>query len=354
MARVKCVMMQRNETLLLDAWFRHYGDLFGFENLVVFDNGSSDPTVREILAANERLGATVFRDFTRGVDFHCKGEYVVRVIRHWDETEDYDFALPLDCDEFISVYTESGLDCSREAIHAHFDELAGEQRVLKLDYCLMNVPGRPGCFTSRLFPKRFLASGTVDYIDHGFHAITSGKQPGERETRFTYLHMHNKPFKNLIEHARQKLKPFVDVDDPVALRTFSGCGIHLVDYLFMTEQDYFARYEQGSFLRLPGVANHFRNLGIRDAFFDADRQMEPAEPPDGAGVLELVAGLPEKLTLFDAQMYLLLNPDVAAAGLPALQHFATFGLAEGRRITDLPPDEARRQAEETYRTFCTA
>ena len=32
-ARVRCVMMQRNEHLLLEAWFRYYGYLFGFENL---------------------------------------------------------------------------------------------------------------------------------------------------------------------------------------------------------------------------------------------------------------------------------------------------------------------------------
>ncbi len=60
MARVRCVMMRRDEHLLLDAWFRYYVYLFRFGNLEVPDNGSTHANVIETLKIYERAGSRVF------------------------------------------------------------------------------------------------------------------------------------------------------------------------------------------------------------------------------------------------------------------------------------------------------
>ena len=43
MARVRCIMMQKDESFLLEPWLLYNGYLFGFENLTVYDNGSILP-----------------------------------------------------------------------------------------------------------------------------------------------------------------------------------------------------------------------------------------------------------------------------------------------------------------------
>ena len=59
MARVRCITMQKDEGLLLDAWLRYYGYLFGFENIEVLDNGSRDRLTTGILEQFEAAGVVV-------------------------------------------------------------------------------------------------------------------------------------------------------------------------------------------------------------------------------------------------------------------------------------------------------
>lgn len=353
MARVRCIMMQRDERLLLDAWFRYYGHLFGFENLTVFDNGSVDPQVIATLRTYERAGADIRWGHDRHADFLAKHHHVRNVVKYWDAHIDYDFALPLDCDEFLALYTENGITCSRDALHAAFDELIGEQRAIGFTSCLFNMPGHPGGFRAVYFPKSFMARNTLDKIDRGFHAITSRVQEGLRHTDFTYLHMHHKPFALLLEHARRKLRHVAPVDDLEALRHYQGGGLHLVPYFFMTEADYLAQFSTGQFIRFPAFVNQMRALGIVDSFFCTEQPAEPALPRDGAGIVDLRGGEPGRLIPFNAATYLRLNPDVAAAGWPALRHYAECGMTEGRTISDLDPALCEEQALANYEHYCS-
>ena len=194
MARVKCIMMQRDEDLLLEGWLRYHGYLFGFENLEVFDNGSTNPKVIETLRTYEAAGCRVHWQYNQVIDFHGKGFHFKNVITNWDAALDYDFAFPLDCDEFMTVLTPNGISCSRSEIHDHLDTLRGERRALRVAHCLFNAPDRPGHFWAQPYPKCFGSpSKTVGTIDHGFHAVTSSVQDGVRGTNIAYLHFHNKP-----------------------------------------------------------------------------------------------------------------------------------------------------------------
>ncbi len=59
MPRIACLMMFRDEVLLLKPWLHYHGYLFGFENLYVFDNGSRDETVLATLRQFAKIGANV-------------------------------------------------------------------------------------------------------------------------------------------------------------------------------------------------------------------------------------------------------------------------------------------------------
>ncbi|NHN87305.1 hypothetical protein GOB81_01455 [Acetobacter sp. LMG 1627] len=341
MARVKCVMMQRDETLLLEPWLRHYGYLFGFENLVVLDNGSIEPSVLATLEQYEQAGVRIFRGLgrptdleqRRASDFEAKGEYARQIITFWDATSDYDFAIPVDCDEFLAVYTDNGFSCSRADIHAALNELRDEQRPMQLRFNPGNVPGVPGCFMPMDFPKRFVAKGTVGDVDLGYHAITSRMAEGVIETRLAYLHMHHKPFPMLLKHAERKLGDRVNVADRAALRNYDGPGHHLVDYFFMTEADYHARFAaDGVYFRFPGVLNHFRALGVRNNFFGTETVAQPDEPHDLVELVQVKNGRVEQSRPFEAAAYLALYPDVTASGMKAFYHYLAFGMGEGRRL----------------------
>ncbi len=174
MARVRCVMMQRNDHLLLDAWFRYYGYLFGFENLDVFDNGSTDEGVIETLKTYERTGARVYWQYGRLEDFHAKGFHFTNIIQNWEASENYDFAIPIDCDEFLAVFTDSGLSCQKDQIHSYLDSLKGERRALGVEHSLYNVPGKRGYYCASPYPKGFFSAGTIGTLDHGFHEPVRG------------------------------------------------------------------------------------------------------------------------------------------------------------------------------------
>lgn len=49
MVRVACTLMQKNERALLRPWLEYHGHLFGMSNIFLFDNGSTEPNVLQLL-----------------------------------------------------------------------------------------------------------------------------------------------------------------------------------------------------------------------------------------------------------------------------------------------------------------
>ena len=94
--RIACIMMQRNERSLLGPWLAYHADLFGIENLYVFDNGSDDRETRDTLTRFERLGLNLDWGRPGSQYFNAKGERVANCIKWLDEHQGYDFYFPLD------------------------------------------------------------------------------------------------------------------------------------------------------------------------------------------------------------------------------------------------------------------
>lgn len=308
MPRVRVVMMQRDEGDMLLRWLSHYSGLFGFENLSIMDNGSTDPFTLEILRIAEQRGVRIYWDLGTKHDFVNKGGHVANIIRHWDASFDYDFALPVDCDEFLGVLTDDGLATSAAAVLTELDRLRSMRTALRIDMSLFNVPGRPGWFSpDRHFHKGFLPANSLATMDNGYHAPESRHAPGYETTRLVYLHWHNRSFKAVVERARRKLGNLVDVDNCDALIEYEkkpkAPSAHLVKTVLMTPEEYADKYKQ--------ELNFFA-----------------ASPGEGLNFLSHSTWLRP----WDPHRYLAANKDVRAYALGPLHHYLKLGFLEGRLL----------------------
>ena len=67
--KIACLMMQKNEGDLLKFWSDYHADLFGSENIFIFDNGSDDLITVNILKEIELSGINVSYDYPSKKDF---------------------------------------------------------------------------------------------------------------------------------------------------------------------------------------------------------------------------------------------------------------------------------------------
>ena len=172
MARVKCLTVQRDQPLLLDAWLRFHAYLVGFRNLVVHDEGSTDPDIASLLRRAELAGADVRRQGV-GTTLHARARSVAA------SSSDDAAVVPLAVDEFLAVYTEDGVSCRRDHVHDAFAAVEGERRSLTMAAALAGIVGRACEFSLAASPGPALPSGT--------------REEGERATPLTCLRFTEQP-----------------------------------------------------------------------------------------------------------------------------------------------------------------
>ena len=329
---VKIATMQRDETLLLEPWLRYHGYLFGFENLYVHDNGSEDPGVLDVLARFAKAGVTVVYGPRDSRDFDAKGTLLAEVIRKWDDGTDYDFAFPIDCDEFIALRERGAVTCQRNAIQEYLGAIRDLPRNFKVDTNLFNVPALPGWYWPQEGKKTFFASRTLNHLDHGFHYGSVRSDGNEMNTSITYFHMHFKPWTEFVRSARAKLIPYVDVDDLEALRTYGGPNGHVQQQLLEGRDAYEARFKGCFRIHLPGPGLLLRLLGETSALFDEG--VESLAFPDHAVTSSShLFPLTGEFQVFDGLKYLLRWGDVAQSKADPLLHYLRHGFYEGRAVS---------------------
>lgn len=332
MARVRCVMMQRDEETLIDTWFKYYGYLFGFENITVFDNGSEIESVITTLRTYEKVGCRIYWDYKRVEDFEGKGFHFTNIIRSWDHDHDYDFAIPLDCDEFLAVFSDNGISCSREAVHKYLDGLIGTKQAIGIEWSLYNVPQKPSWFRPELYRKGILPRSSIDFLDHGFHEPRSRLAPGKRETHLAYFHLHNKSYTTTIEHAKRKLAHLVDVENLSALKAYIGPGFHLINHFLLTEKEFLCKYDKVLTVRCDEFTNLLKALSASwpELAGAGDEYLT-----DDSNIIIRLPGKAERMGLaqevcFSAAAYLELNSDIKNSSSTPLMHYIRFGHGEGR------------------------
>lgn len=325
-----CVMMQKDEAVLLEPWIVYHGHLFGFENIYIIDNGSTMPEVQEVLARFITFGVHVDFSHSTRIDYLNKGDIVGELIRTLDANGKHDFFFPTDCDEFIIKQTTTGFSCNRMAIHSHLELFRDEPKTLRMRYQLDNHPTLPDCYVHAGSSKTFFAAGSFGWTDHGHHCDGSRLAEGSRFTALLHIHFHHMPFENLLRAARQRWIGTVDIDDKAKLTGYQGASAHLARYLLMSADEYYTQFNQKLLVHFPQLRHLLNSL---EAPLEIPRGTNDSSITDHGEANSTTFYTP--INLQDAA-YLAANPDVAAAGMDAIQHFCSFGFREGRRL--LPPD----------------
>lgn len=75
--KVAVLMMQKDEYRLLEPWILHHAELFGLENLYVYDNGSTDERCLSVLKKYSEKGMSVVYDRRTFEDFNTRHIYFV-------------------------------------------------------------------------------------------------------------------------------------------------------------------------------------------------------------------------------------------------------------------------------------
>ena len=349
MPNIACVMMQKDETFLLRPWLAYHGYLFGFENLFVLDNGSTDPAVLATLDEFADKGVKINRDHPTREDYLSKGELIGAAIQALDAKRDHDFMIPLDCDEFILLRTEADIVCDREPILTYLAGLTGEKRVLRVPYQLANHPLNPDIYHRYDFFKVFFPAGTALPIDHGNHLALdpSGRKP--KDTRLVHLHFHHKVFDLKRAQARQGWIGGIDLDDHAKLETYDGRSVHLKNYFLRGKDDYYRGFLDLPHFYLP----RFRAL-LKELDAPIDLPTEPVADPlqlritevdstsrdESNGIVVIVPAAPPTETApasfrtvrFHEAHYLKANPTLARWDVDPTIHFLLHGLREGRPL----------------------
>jgi len=244
---ISCIMMQKNERLLIEAWIAYHGDLFGFENLYVYDNGSTDDVVIKALDRARSIGVNVVNQFNKKSDFNKKGEIIAAKIKELDKSGFYNFHFPLDCDEFISVQDGSGkIYTSKEKIIGELSKYVSSKDTLTISSMYFNNPVKDDEYMVNANPRKcFFPKDSCESLDIGFHQGKSSSGAEER-TNISYFHFHNKPYENFVESAKRKMEGRISIINSDVAKKYvenRGAGAHLVERLMLTEDEYYSRFK---------------------------------------------------------------------------------------------------------------
>lgn len=269
--RIACLMMQKNERALLNHWARFHGALFGMENLFVFDNGSDDPHVIELLGSLASAGTKVDFSHSTKADFENKGTIIADKIKELDGLGLHDFYFPLDCDEFLAVQTiDKRILFEREAIENVLAPLVKSPHVLAIKGSFNNAPVSTTRFYFYPARKCFFAAGSIKSLDIGFHKAECKNSTQIVATALIHFHLRHKPYAMVIEAAQEKLAARLPDFRRETLLQYRGSGRHLTTYLLMSEEQYMQSLDQRCNIRIKGFEHRLAALGLMPPFQDGD------------------------------------------------------------------------------------
>jgi hypothetical protein len=258
--------MQKDERDLLPLWIRYHGELFGYANLFIYDNGSCEEVLSLLHTVQRKFGVCVEYDRTSWRDFENKGDTFGQQICAWSQNKAADFYFPLDCDEFVAVRHAKGYTCRPEHIHRSLRLLKPQQdTAIAVSERLDNSwQDETIFFKIPRAKKLFFGNTKVAGLSVGFHKCQHPS--AETASNIVYFHFHNRPYRELVRLAKDKLFPRLqsqDTDDHQVLRSYEGRGSHLVQCITSTEEDYATWLQSHSVVKTEAVKDRFAELGCR-------------------------------------------------------------------------------------------
>jgi len=237
---MKCrvFLVQKDEDLLLEPWIQYYGHMFGFENLFIFDNGSTETPVIDILKTYSDKGVNVDYSYNTPKDFENKGNIVINKMKELSSDSEECFYLPVDCDEFLCLnISDTKFDSLKEDLTSKFQQFYNDTDVIKISKQCFNIYGdelyRPSGTTKNIINKKIFAGDTKYTLDVGYHGLSNTSSLNFKDSEFYYIHFHFKPYQSYLKAAQNKMR----------LRKMGcGMGVHLEANMKKTEDDYYKSF----------------------------------------------------------------------------------------------------------------
>ena len=257
--KIGIFIMQKNEFDLFPIFIKYYGNLVGYSNIHVVDNGSSKDMLPLLKNASD-LGVNVDFSYSRETDFKNKGKIIQGNINK--VVLNYDICIPLDCDEFIGVeIAPNTYTFDKDLIIKYFSDLPNGLYELKAKNRFRNSITDYTKFyrASRPLTKVFTKKTEFAHLDLGYHRCEGDKSISS----VCYFELHNKPYDIFYKLAVEKMKNRVDLKNIDRYNRYVGAGYHLLRYLGRKGKVYFYRdLNSKDYRDVPGLMNTFDKLNI--------------------------------------------------------------------------------------------
>jgi hypothetical protein len=267
--------MQKNEGGLLESWIQYHGRLAAYQDIIIVDNGSTDPETIRVLDRAERLGVVVDRAFASKADFDQKHAVMSGKIAAAQQTGQFDFIFPLDADEFLVLAADDQTALvDIESIGKELRPHLAANTYFRMAGAFYNNPAEPGGYFFYREPGVFFGRDLVATLDLGYHLAASQSGEPPVTARIAVVHFQHKRLEVAKTHAVEKLKSRIEDFGHERLKGYSGVGSHMVKYFFTSPEDYSALFAGASRTRLPDFATALHSLGEifpYDILFATDR-----------------------------------------------------------------------------------
>ena len=124
---IKLFTMVKDEVDIIREWIIFHGELFGYDNIYIIDNYSTDGTYKIIEEYKDKIN--IFRERS----YLQKGILMKKLIDKFCHTND--IAFPIDIDEFIVYYDDNKVFVDKKTINDYINNLP-EAYVYKANYIL--------------------------------------------------------------------------------------------------------------------------------------------------------------------------------------------------------------------------
>ena len=127
---IKLFTMVKDENDIVREWIIYHGELFGYENIFVIDNYSTDGTYEIIQEYKEKIH--IFRE----KKYQDKGILMKSLINK--NCLPNDIAFPIDIDEFIVYYDDNKIIADKTTINDYMNNLE-DAHIYKANYIVTNI-----------------------------------------------------------------------------------------------------------------------------------------------------------------------------------------------------------------------
>lgn len=170
----KVVVFTKDEHDLVEDFINHHGNLFGYGNIVVIDNGSTHPEVLKLYAEYaEKKGVVVVKD-SRGMN-HFSSVLTDEMRRR---CKDCRFIIPLDTDEFV-MPSECIRDHKllrdyeeiRQKVWRELESMPSEASTVRFAEVYQSIPDAEACNASPIHMHKRPAKEITRFSPQGWDKV---------------------------------------------------------------------------------------------------------------------------------------------------------------------------------------